>query len=84
MYTPLLQVALSSSPQSEGRLTETNKDTLISCTLFICVRDKRMNNLETRETLDTRHGMEANKRRRRKKCDMDYMSVKLTSTSMIS
>jgi hypothetical protein len=26
----------------------------------------------------------ANKRRRRKKCDIDYMSVKLTSKSMIS
>jgi len=35
-----------------------------------------MNNLETRETLDTGHGTEANKRRRRKKCDIDYMSVK--------
>jgi hypothetical protein len=35
-----------------------------------------MNNLETQATLDTRHGTETNKRRRRIKCDIDYMSVK--------
>jgi hypothetical protein len=34
-----------------------------------------MNNLETRATLDTRHGTETNKRGRIK-CEIDYMSVK--------
>ena len=35
-----------------------------------------MNNLETQATLDTRYEMKKNKRRRRKECDIDYMSVK--------
>jgi hypothetical protein len=34
-----------------------------------------MNNIETQATLDTRHETKENKRRR-KKCDIDYMSVK--------
>ena len=34
-----------------------------------------MDNLETRATLDTRHGTETNKRRRRTKCDIDYIIV---------
>jgi hypothetical protein len=35
---------------------------------------KKNNNLETQATLDTRHETKKNKRRR-KKCDIDYMSV---------
>ena len=54
------------------------KITLFICTLFISVREKRRdkknNNLETQATLDTRHESKKNKRRR-KKCDIDYMSV---------
>ena len=108
LYTPLLQVVLSSSPQSEGRLTKTNKAPFTECLLkkilscfsrhtdqlyiiYKCQRkangQSRMNNLETRKTLDTRHGTQTNKRRRRIKCKINikiYVIIINTSQSIKS
>jgi hypothetical protein len=42
-----------------------------------------MNNLETQATLDTKHETKKNKRRR-KQCDIDYMSVLINNVQIIS